>query len=75
MAATLARGALLVFAGFAALVGGGVTLVAATVGVCAAAGLVLYEFAHLFAYAFGVSFRWVSSAPAGFCSLVCPSER
>jgi hypothetical protein len=48
----------LVFAGCAALVGGGVTLVAATVGVCAAAGLVLYEFAHLFAYAFGVSFRW-----------------
>jgi hypothetical protein len=56
--ATLARGALFVCASLGALVGGGITLIAATVGVCAAGGLVLYEVARLFAYAFSVSFRW-----------------
>jgi hypothetical protein len=55
---TLARGAFFTFAGAAALLGGGLALIASTAGVCAAAGVLLYGLAHLFAYAFGIEFRW-----------------
>jgi hypothetical protein len=55
---TLARGAAFTFACFAALLGGGLACIAATVGVCAAVGVLLYGAAHLFAYLFGFGFMW-----------------
>ena len=58
MVPTLIRGAFFTFVGFAALLGGGLTLIASTVGVCAAVGVLLYGLSHLFAYAFGIGFRW-----------------
>jgi hypothetical protein len=69
---TLARGIFFVFGAFALLLGGGLTLIAATVGVCAAAGLLLYGVAHLFVYLFGVSFRWglVSTCGLLFLGLI-----
>jgi hypothetical protein len=54
----LARGMFFVSAGFGVLLGGGIILVAATAGVCAAAVVTLYGAAHLFADLFGFSFRW-----------------
>jgi hypothetical protein len=53
-----ARGAFFVFACVAVLLGSALTLIASTVGVCAAVGFLLYGLAHLVAYVFGVSFRW-----------------
>jgi hypothetical protein len=58
MVATLARGAAFTFACFAALLGGGLACIAATVGVCALVGVVLYGAAHLFAFLFGFGFMW-----------------
>jgi hypothetical protein len=58
MVAALARGAAFIFACFAALLGGGLACIAATVGVCALVGVVLYGAAHLFAYLFGFGFMW-----------------
>jgi hypothetical protein len=55
---TLARGAAFTFACFGALLGGGLACIAATVGVCAVVGVVLYGAAHLFAYLFGFGFMW-----------------
>jgi hypothetical protein len=55
---TLARGVFFTFAGSAALLGGGLALIASTVGVCAVVGVLLYALAHLFGYAFGIGFRW-----------------
>jgi hypothetical protein len=54
----LARGALFVLACVAVLLSGALTLIAATVGVCAVIGVLLYGVAHLFAYCFGISLRW-----------------
>ena len=50
---TLARGMFFVFASFGLLLGGGIILVAATVGVCAAGVDILYGAAHVFADLFG----------------------
>jgi hypothetical protein len=50
----VARGAFITFAASAALVACGLTLVA----VCAAVGVLLYGLAHLFAFGFGIEFRW-----------------
>ena len=58
MVPTLARGVVFVVACFAALGGGAAILIAATVGACAAVGVLLYGVAHLFVYLFGISFRW-----------------
>jgi hypothetical protein len=54
----LSRRLLFVLAGAVALLGGGLTLIAATVGVCAAVGVALYGVAQLFAHLFGISVRW-----------------
>jgi hypothetical protein len=58
MVLTLVRGGLFTFAGFAGLLGGGLACIAATVGVCAVVGVLLYGAAHLFAYIFGFGFMW-----------------
>jgi hypothetical protein len=58
MALMLARGGFFTLAGFAALLGGGLACIAATVGVCAVVGVLLYGVAHLFAYLFGFGFMW-----------------
>ena len=55
---SLARGAAFTLACFAALLGGGLACIAATVGVCAVVGVLLYGAAHLFAYVFGFGFMW-----------------
>jgi hypothetical protein len=55
---TFARGVFFVFACVAVLLGGALTLIASTVGVCAVVGVLLYGVVHLFAYFFGISFRW-----------------
>ena len=51
---TVARGAFVTFASSAALLAGGLTVIA----VCAAVGVFLYGLAHLFALVFGIGFRW-----------------
>lgn len=51
---TVARGAFITFASSAALLAGGLSVIA----VCAAVGILLYSLAHLFAYLFGIEFRW-----------------
>lgn len=58
IALMLVRGIFLVFASFAALLGGGLACIAATVGVCAGVGVLLYGAAHLFVYVFGFGFIW-----------------
>ena len=68
---TLARGMFFVFASFGLLLGGGVILVAAMVGVCAAAAVILYGEAHLFANLFGFSFRWGLVTSCGLLFLGC----
>ena len=54
MVLSLARGAFISFASSAALLVGVLVIVA----VCGAAGVVLYGLAHLFAFVFGIGFRW-----------------
>ena len=70
---TLARGMFFVFTSFGLLLGGGVILVAATAGVCAAAVVILNGVAHLFADLFGFSFRWglVTSCGLLFLGVCC----
>ena len=68
---TLARGMFFVFASFGLLLGGGVILVVAMVGVCAAAAVILYGEAHLFANLFGFSFRWGLVTSCGLLFLGC----
>jgi hypothetical protein len=67
----LARGMFFVSAGFGVLLGGGIILVAATAGVCAAAVVTLYGAAHLFADLFGFSFRWGLVTSCGLLFLGC----
>jgi hypothetical protein len=71
MAIALTRGMFFVVASLALLLGGGITLIVATVGVCAAVGVILYEVAHLFAHLFGFSFRWGLVASCGLLFLGC----
>ena len=68
---TLARGMFFVFASFGLLLGGGIILVAATVGVCAAGVAVLYGAAHLFADLFGFSLAWGLVTSCGLLFLGC----
>jgi hypothetical protein len=58
IALTVAQGAAFVVAGFAALLGGGLVCIASTVGVCAAACVLLYGTGHLLAYVFGFGLMW-----------------
>jgi hypothetical protein len=58
MIVSLARGAVYTIGGLGALLAGGLACIAATVGVCAAVGLLLYGAAHLFAYLIGFDFIW-----------------
>ena len=60
-----------VFASFGLLLGGGIILVAATVGICAAGLVILYAVAHLFADLFGISFRWGLVTSCGLLFLGC----
>ena len=60
-----------VFATFGLLFEGGIILVAATVGICAAGLVILYAVAHLFADLFGFSFRWGLVTSCGLLFLGC----
>ena len=68
---TLAKGMFFVFATFGLLLGGGIILVAATVGVCAAGVAILYGGAHVFADLFGFSIAWGLVASCGLLFLGC----
>jgi hypothetical protein len=63
--------AALIVASFAALVGGGILLLAAIVGTSAAVGVLLYGVAHLFMYLFGLSFRWGLVTSCGLLFVGC----
>jgi hypothetical protein len=68
---TLARAMFFLFASFGLLLGGGIILVAATVGVCAAGLAIVYGAAHLFADLLGFSFRWGLVTSCGLLFLGC----
>ena len=68
---TLARAMFLVFASFGLLLGGGIILVAATVGVCAAVLAIVYGAANLFADRLGFSFRWGLVTSCGLLFVGC----
>jgi len=70
---TLARGMFFLFASFGLLLGGGIILVAATVGVCAAGVAILYGAAHIFADLFGFSIAWGLVTSCGLLFLGCAS--
>ena len=68
---TLARAMFCVFASFGLLLGGGIILVAATVGACAAGLAIVYGTARLFADLLGFSFRWGLVTSCGLLFLGC----
>jgi len=63
--------ALWILAGFIALSGGVILLLAAIVVPCAAVVVALYGLADLFMYVFGVSFRWGLVTACGLLFVVC----
>jgi len=63
--------ALWILAGFIALSGGAILLLAAIVVPCAAVVVALYGLADLFMYVFGVSFRWGLVTACGLLFVVC----
>jgi hypothetical protein len=68
---TLARVMFLAFASFGLLLGGGVILVAATVGVCAVGLAIVYGAARLFANVLGLPFRWGLVTSCGLLFFGC----